>query len=181
MPDKKRILAFFRDQSDNELVGKAYDLAKKVHAKQKRDNGDPYFIHPYRVALILLDEFKIRDANIIAAALLHDVLEDSDVSEEELKKEFNTEVARRVALVTKPKKRTKKGWEDEYYAGIRSSDYGTQLVKFADRLDNIRDLKNASKEKQARYLKATKERFLPWMKDVDKKFYRKLRDEIDKF
>ena len=181
MPDKKRILAFFHDNAEIELVIRAYDLAKKIHASHKRDNGDPYFIHPFRVALILLDEFKILDADIIAAALLHDVLEMSDVSEEELEKEFNTEVARRVALVTKPNQRKKKGWEDDYYAGIKSSDYGTQLVKFADRLDNIRDLKNAPREKQTRYLKATKARFLPWMKEVDKKFHKKLREEINKF
>jgi len=180
MPDKNRILAFFRDQSDIKLVGKAYDLAKKIHASHKRDNGDPYFIHPFRVALILLDEFKILDANLIAAALLHDVLEMSDVAAKELAKEFNKEVAHHVELLTKPKQRTEKGWEDKYYRKIMRSDHGTQLVKFADRLDNIRDLKNCTKEKQIRYLKATEERFLPWAKDVDKGFYSKLLDEIRK-
>jgi len=181
MPDKKRILAFFHDNAEIELVGRAYDLAKKIHASHKRDNGDPYFIHPFRVALILLDEFKILDANIICAALLHDVLEMSDVAARELAMEFNKEVAHHVELVSKPRQRTEKDWEDKYYRDIMQSDRGTQLVKFADRLDNIRDLKNAPREKQTRYLKATKARFLPWMKEVDKKFHKKLREEINKF
>jgi len=178
MFDKKRILSFFLGRAEAPLVEKAYDLAQKVHENQKRDNGEPYFIHPYRVALILLDEFGMWDPNIVAAALLHDVLEDSYMSEEELEQQTNAEVARRVKILTKPKLRNEPGWEDKYYAGIRSADIGTQIIKFADRLDNIRDLKNTSPEKQVRYLKATKERFLPWMKEVYKGFHDKLRNEI---
>lgn len=177
--DKEQMLGFFSDAIERNLVGKAYDFAMGVHAGHERDNGDPYFLHPCRVALILLREFGINDAALIAAALLHDVLEMSDVTREELVRDFGETTAALVDSVSKPGQRTP-GWEERYYSGIKAAGHDAQLLKFADRLDNIRDLRNATEEKRERYLKATKERFLPWMKEVDQEFHQKLSYEIKK-
>jgi len=175
---RERIAGSF-DGEGRTLVGKAYDLAEEIHAKHTRDNGDPYLVHPCRVALILIEEFGTKDADLVAAALLHDVLEMSEMSESELSEMFNPETARLVSAVSKPRQRSG-DWEDGYYSGIRSAGREAQILKFADRLDNIRDLKNAPEEKRERYLRATRERFLPWMRDVDMGFYRKLSYEIER-
>jgi len=166
---------------DRRMIQDALELAVKIHSRHTRDDGEPYILHPYRAALILEREFDVCDAGIIAAALLHDVLEMSRVSGNKLELRFGNRVASMVRLVTKPRKRDSRGWEERYYRRIRAAGGGAQLVKFADRLDNIRDLHNASKAKQRRYLKATKERFLPWMKEADVRFYNKLVKEIRKF
>lgn len=162
------------------MVREALELAVKIHSRHKRDGGEPYIVHPYRAALILEREFKVKDAEIIAAALLHDVLEMSRLSGKSLERRFGKRVASMVRLVTKPRRRDSLGWEDRYYSRIRRCGGGAQLVKFADRLDNMRDLRNAPKSKQRRYLRATKERFLPWMRGADILFYKKLKKEIMK-
>jgi GTP pyrophosphokinase len=181
MVDELSLIRNFGRGNDGRRILSAFALASKVHARHVRDNGDPYILHPYRTAMLLIKEFHIRDSDIIAGALLHDVLEMSRLGEKRLGRRFGKRVARMVRLVTKPRRRDSIGWEERYYRRIRQAGGGAQLVKFADRLDNIRDLSNAPKAKQRRYLRATKERFLPWMKETDMRFYRKLRNEIRKF
>lgn len=84
---------------DKEMLLKAYDYAKEAHANQKRASGEPYFIHPCAVALILM-ELGL-DAPTVAAALLHDVIEDTPVTEEDIKREFGDEILELVSGVTK--------------------------------------------------------------------------------
>ena len=88
--------------ADQEVLLKAYAYAEEAHANQKRASGEPYFIHPCAVAEILIDLGL--DAATIAAALLHDVIEDTDVTAEDIKKEFGEEVLTLVASVTKLEK-----------------------------------------------------------------------------
>ena len=85
--------------SDQEVLLKAYEYAKAAHANQKRASGEPYFIHPCAVAEILIDLGL--DAATIAAAFLHDVIEDTEITAEDIKKEFGEEVLTLVASVTK--------------------------------------------------------------------------------
>ena len=95
---KKRILEY-HPSSDLEMVEKAYKLAYEAHKEQKRKSGEPYIIHPVCVALILAD--LELDIESIVAGLLHDVVEDTVVTQEELEKEFGSEVALLVDGVTK--------------------------------------------------------------------------------
>jgi len=165
----------------SKLVTTAFEFSQNVHAGQKRDNGEDYITHPYRVCISLSEEFEVEDENLLAAGLLHDVIEDSDASHEQLSKIFNEKVARMVDVVTKKKNPDDPKWKEKYYEEIQNADQQTQLLKFVDRLDNIRDLALCpSKEKQIRYLKETKEIFLPWANKFDKKVYEKLVHEIEK-
>ncbi len=175
----ERLLKPFEGK-ERELVKKAYEGAKEVHENQQRDDGEPYFTHPYRVALIILEELEINDANLVASALLHDVIEDSDVSKEDIEDAFNATVASTVDTVSKPKQRVG-DWKEKYYEKIKNSSREIQTLKFADRLDNVRDLARCpSKEKQIRYLKETKEVFLPWAMSFDQKIHSMLKKEIEK-
>ena len=86
-------------KNDIKLISKAYEFAKNKHKDQLRKSGEPYIIHPIEVAFILAD-LGLDDATV-CAALLHDVLEDTDTSKSDLEKEFNNEVAEMVDGVTK--------------------------------------------------------------------------------
>ena len=87
---------------DQKVLLKAYEYAENAHANQKRASGEPYFIHPCAVAEILMDLGL--DAATIAAALLHDVIEDTEVTAEDIKDAFGEEVLTLVASVTKLEK-----------------------------------------------------------------------------
>ena len=97
-------------QSDCDFLFKAYDYAKAAHVNQKRASGEPYFIHPCAVAEILMDLGL--DAATIAAAFLHDVIEDTAFTEEDIRKEFGEEVLRLVSGVTKLERIVFKSQED---------------------------------------------------------------------
>ncbi len=165
----------------SKIISRAFGFAEKIHAGQKRDNGDDYIIHPYRVCLSLHREFGVDDEEVLAAGLLHDVMEDSDVDRRQLSDMFGERIAEMVDKVTKRKEPDDPSWKKRYYEALQAADDETQLIKLADRLDNIRDLpKCPSREKQVRYLKETEEVFLPWAKAFDKKVYEKLKQEIGK-
>jgi len=138
-------------------VQKARELSETAHADQKRDSGRPYAIHPAAVVDLLRDA-GIDDPNILAAAYLHDVLEDTPVSRETLASEFGETVTKLVEELTNipPEDAT----FDEKHAALaekarRMSD-PAKLVKLADRLHNLSDMASAwSAEKQERYLRVT--------------------------
>ena len=102
---------------DYELCVKAYDYAKKAHENQKRASGEDYFIHPCTVASILVDLGL--DASTIAAAFLHDVIEDTPVSEGDIKKESGEEILELVNGVTKLEKIEFKSLEEEQAENFR--------------------------------------------------------------
>ncbi|MCL2638576.1 MAG: bifunctional (p)ppGpp synthetase/guanosine-3',5'-bis(diphosphate) 3'-pyrophosphohydrolase [Oscillospiraceae bacterium] len=131
----------------------AYELANSSHEGQKRSSGEPYISHPIAVAYLLLD-FKM-DTDTIVAALLHDVVEDSNVELSYIKKRFGGDVALMVDGVTKigmiPLNYTK---EEQHAENIRkillamSQDVRVILIKLADRLHNLRTLEHRPPEKQ---------------------------------
>ncbi len=159
-----RVLKY--DPSANEaLLNRAYVYAMKAHGNQKRASGDPYFSHPLEVAAILT-EFKLDDATIVAA-LLHDVIEDTDVTRAEIDQMFGKEIGALVEGLTKIKKLdlvTKKAEQAENFRKLLvaiSSDIRVLLIKLADRLHNMRTLEHMRPESRRRVSEETLEIYAP--------------------
>lgn len=150
---------------DLALCEKAYDFAKKAHANQKRASGEAYFTHPCAVAFILIDLGL--DAPTIAAAFLHDVIEDTPVSEGDVRQAFGEEVLELVLGVTKLEKIEFTSQEEEQAENFRkifvamAKDIRVIIIKLADRLHNMRSLNFLSKERQQRLAKETLDIFAP--------------------
>ncbi|MBR3483415.1 MAG: bifunctional (p)ppGpp synthetase/guanosine-3',5'-bis(diphosphate) 3'-pyrophosphohydrolase, partial [Lachnospiraceae bacterium] len=162
---KKRILEY-HPSSDLTMVEKAYKLAYEAHKDQKRKSGEPYIIHPVCVALILAD-FEL-DIESIVAGLLHDVVEDTKVTQEELEKEFGSEVALLVDGVTKLTKLNYSADKVELQAeNLRkmflamAKDIRVILIKLADRLHNMRTLKYQPPNKQYEKARETMDIYAP--------------------
>ena len=150
---------------DLALLKRAYDFAKKAHANQKRASGEDYFIHPCTVARILADLGL--DAATVAAAFLHDVIEDTPVSEGDIKKEFGEEVLELVLGVTKLEKIQFHSKEEEQAENFRkifvamAKDIRVIIIKLADRLHNMRSLNFLSAERQQRMARETLDIYAP--------------------
>ena len=150
---------------DYALLKNAYDFARKAHANQKRASGEEYFIHPCTVAGILIDLGL--DAATVAAAFLHDVIEDTSVSEGDIRKEFGDEVLELVVAVTKLDKLQFHSREEEQAENFRkifvamAKDIRVIIIKLADRLHNMRSLNFLSNERQQRMARETLEIFAP--------------------
>ncbi|MBQ7830974.1 MAG: bifunctional (p)ppGpp synthetase/guanosine-3',5'-bis(diphosphate) 3'-pyrophosphohydrolase [Clostridia bacterium] len=150
---------------DRAALVKAYDYAKEAHANQKRASGEPYFIHPCAVADILMDLGL--DAATIAAALLHDVIEDTESTAEDIKREFGDEVLDLVSGVTKLEKIVFKSQEDADAENFRkifvamAKDVRVIIIKLADRLHNMRSLNFLSSERQQRMASETLDIYAP--------------------
>ncbi len=145
-----------------DLILKAYEFAKKKHGGQKRKTGEPYIVHPLNVAKIL-SELGM-DAATIIAALLHDVLEDTDTTYEEIKERFGESVASIVEGVTKIGKIKYKSDQVENYRKLilaTAKDPRVIILKLADRLDNMRTLWVFREEKRRRIARETLEIFVP--------------------
>ena len=151
--------------ADGALLLKAYEYAKEAHANQKRASGEPYFIHPCAVADILMDLGL--DGATIAAALLHDVIEDTANTAEDIRREFNDEVLALVGGVTKLEKIVFKSKEDENAENFRkifvamAKDVRVIIIKLADRLHNMRSLNFLSQERQQRMASETLDIYAP--------------------
>ncbi len=160
----KRIKKYSKN-ADFNLIAKAYLFAKKAHEKQLRKSGDSYIIHPLNVAYILAD-LKL-DETIIAAALLHDVLEDTDVTVEKLKQEFGQDISTIVQGVTKISKMNYYDKKDYHAETIRkmliatTKDIRVIIVKLADRLDNMRTLQYLDEERQRKISRETLDIYAP--------------------
>ncbi len=150
---------------DSEMLVRAYDYAAAAHANQKRASGEPYFIHPCAVADILMDLGL--DAATIAAALLHDVIEDTSSTAEDIKNAFGDEVLALVSGVTKLEKIVFKSKEDENAENFRkifvamAKDVRVIIIKLADRLHNMRSLNFLSFERQQRMASETLDIYAP--------------------
>ena len=147
------------------IVTKAYEYAKVHHEGQMRQSGEPYIIHPLNVAYILAEMHADRDT--ICAGLLHDILEDTEATKEDIAHEFNQSVANLVDGVTKMSKLNFSSKQDQNYANTRkiisgiTEDVRIIIIKLADRLHNMRTLQFKSEIKQKENSLETMEIFVP--------------------
>ena len=151
--------------SNEELIRKAYEYASKYHENQLRRSGEPYMIHPVNVAGIL-SELGLDDETI-CAALLHDVVEDTPVTNEDLVREFGETIANMVAGVTKLGTLRYTTQEEQQVENYRKmflamgKDIRVILIKLADRLHNMRTLKYLSRDRQIANAKETQDLYAP--------------------
>ena len=154
-----------RKKTNVALIQKAYKFAEEHHRGQKRLSGEDYIIHPLNVAYILAD-LQLDDATI-CAALLHDVVEDTDVTNEDIIKNFGKEIAEMVAGVTKLGKIQYVTIEEEQVENYRKmflamgKDIRVILIKLADRLHNMRTLSNLKRDRQIANARETMDLYAP--------------------
>ena len=161
----------YHPSDDISLIEKAYKVASEAHKDQLRKSGEPYIIHPLYVAIILAD--LEMDKETIAAGLLHDVVEDTIMTEQEIRQQFGDEVALLVDGVTKLQKLQFTGHGDQHdrlemqAENLRkmflamAKDIRVILIKLADRLHNMRTLKYQKPESQQRIARETLDIYAP--------------------
>ncbi|MBK8936099.1 MAG: bifunctional (p)ppGpp synthetase/guanosine-3',5'-bis(diphosphate) 3'-pyrophosphohydrolase [Polyangiaceae bacterium] len=155
----------YHPNADAGLIERAYEFAERAHKGQKRKSGDPYFVHPTNVAGIIAD-LKL-DAASVCAGLLHDCVEDTLATVDDLEREFGDEVAFLVDGVTKLSKINFISREDRQAENFRkmvvamARDIRVLLVKLCDRLDNMRSLDFMKVDAQDRIARETMEIYAP--------------------
>lgn len=162
---------------DNEFYSRMYSsallLATKYHSGQYRKDGTPYIIHPIRVSQILAKQGYNIDYQIVA--LLHDTLEDTSISEREIR-EFDYDILEAVQLLSKNYCKNK----NKYIENILNNNLA-KAVKNADRIDNLLDLKNSNdNEFIKKYLKDTEENFVGKFSDELDKAYEQAKKDYEK-
>ncbi len=163
--DLLRKVRSYRPDGDQALIKKAYEFSLEHHKGQARESGEPYLVHPLEVAT-LLAEMRL-DPTAIVAGLLHDAVEDTTVTIEEIEAEFGEQVAHIVEGVTKISKIDFASSEEAQAENVRKmvlammDDIRVVLIKLADRLHNMRTLKFLSEERQHKIAKETLEIYAP--------------------
>lgn len=149
---------------DAARLAMAWQIAAAAHGGQLRDEGTPFVDHPLAVAVILWSELGCRDADVLCAALTHDVLEDSDVPEQLLRDLLGDRATAMVVDVTKvavPEEQ-KAERDARYLASLRLLPHESRLLKLADRIHNLRCVPaGGDRAKAARYLDVSRREFYP--------------------
>jgi GTP pyrophosphokinase len=164
-PGLRAVLERHADRLDLELVDRALRFSASAHRGQKRMSGEDFISHSIAVALILAEQ--LLDSTSIAAALLHDVVEDSDVGVEDIQREFGSEVAGIVDGLTKISHLTFRSSAEEQVENYRklllsiARDARVIIIKLADRLHNMRTLEHLPPERRARIALETREIYAP--------------------
>ncbi|UMZ73243.1 RelA/SpoT family protein [Natranaerofaba carboxydovora] len=162
---RRKIKKNYTSDSGLELLDDAYEFAENAHSGQKRVSGIDYFYHPLEVAFILA-ELEL-DLPTVCAGLLHDVIEDTEVTKEEVEEKFGSEIALLVDGVTKLSKLEFKSKEERQAENLRkmflamAEDIRVILIKLADRTHNMRTLDHLPKRKQKKIAKETLEIYAP--------------------
>ncbi len=158
-------VAAYNPQVDEELLNRAYVYAMQKHGSQTRASGDPYFSHPLEVAAILTD-LKLDDSSIVTA-LLHDTIEDTGATRDEINQLFGPSIGKLVEGVTKLQRLELVTREAQQAENLRklllavAEDIRVLLVKLADRLHNMRTIEHMPEEKRARIAEETMEIYAP--------------------
>lgn len=182
------IKQFYPSQNSNKILS-ALELAKNAHGNQTRSDGSLYIIHPLRVAILLLEMEKNLTSDLIIAALLHDVLEDTKLDEQYIQQIFNSDVLRMLRSVTRY--RSPYETPDERKVGkmkkwktTMDSDLSIRLIKTYDYLDNIMSWKFIKQnqphiKKIPRWLMEAQQMYLPLAKITSEKAFLRMQQEID--
>jgi len=164
-PDLRAILERHADRLDLDLIERALRFSASAHRGQKRMSGEDFVSHSIAVALILAEQ--LLDSTTIAAALLHDVVEDSDVRTEDIAKEFGSEIAGIVDGLTKISSLTFRSSAEEQVENYRklllsiAKDARVIIIKLGDRLHNMRTLEHLPPERRSRIALETREIYAP--------------------
>ncbi|PIZ57038.1 hypothetical protein COY23_01980 [bacterium (Candidatus Torokbacteria) CG_4_10_14_0_2_um_filter_35_8] len=170
----QRLLKGIKDLPNKDRIISALDLAKKAHAGQKRDEGQDYFIHPVRVANTLVSDLSIKDSDLIVAAILHDTVEDTDTTLQEIKGKFGEKVAYLVKKLTREKQDDEK--EENKFAQkykkfqeLMKQSNKVRLLKACDLLDNLGSLpyRKDRGRRFFRHVREAREMYLPLAKSVN--------------
>ncbi len=156
----------------NKEIKEALEFAEKAHKGQKRKNGVPYIIHPIRVAYRILNH-GIKDKEIIVSALLHDVVEDTPITLEEIEEQFGKEVKEIVDALSKRKGETKK----EYIERVKLNEKA-KFIKAYDSFDNLMDLEGLKGKLSNEWIEKNKEY---WKKIVLDFGNEKLKEELSSY
>src|SRR5690554_6832283 len=153
------------DEVDEELISRAFKLCFYSHEGMTRASGEPYYYHPVEVAKIVASEINIDDVSVVAA-LLHDTVEDTEVALENIEAEFGETVAHLIDGVTKisgvfKSRDTKQAETFMKLLLSMAEDIRVVLIKFADRLHNMRTIQHLKREKQIQIAYETKELYAP--------------------
>ena len=141
------------------LIADAFALARKAHGHQTRKSGLPYILHPLAVALVVVTEMRQKDAAIVAASLLHDVVEDTEYTLDDIRGRFGEDVAFLVGAVTKPDKAQVANFK--HILSSVKGDVRVLILKLSDRLHNMRTLDSMKPEKQWKIASETRFFFAP--------------------
>jgi GTP pyrophosphokinase len=163
--DLLRTIRSYRPNDDLTLVKKAYDYSLRHHQGQTRASGEPYLVHPLEVASVLAD--MRMDTTAIAAGLLHDAVEDTAVTVDDIRNQFGEQVAHIVEGVTKISKIEFASREEAQAESVRKmvlamvDDIRVVMIKLADRLHNMRTLEHLQPERQVKIARETQEIYAP--------------------
>ncbi len=164
-----------RPLGELDKVRRAFAIAERAHHAQQRDEGSPYIEHPLRVALIIADELERPEPDLLCAAMLHDVVEDSAVTLAEIQETCGDTVAHFVELLTKEKSMAsedKRLATRRYLQRIAADSPEVVLLKLADRLDNLRSVALIPDwDKRRKYLLETYWQYLPMAQRSGEFFY----------
>lgn len=157
--------------TDKKLIMEAVEVMKTKHKGQLRDEGTAYEIHPIRIATTLIETLEMRDKDTIIAALLHDAIEDTNLTLEEIKKLFGGKVADMVSTLTRDKEQETK---QEKFEKTLKADLNTRTIKVCDWLDNMRSWKyiqedSAAYSKLPRWKSEAKTMYIPLAETVNQK------------
>lgn len=162
--DLLKLVRVYCQPNETEMIQLAYDFANEAHAGQVRRSGEPYILHPLAAACILA-QMQI-EINIVVAALLHDVPEDTEVTIEEIEKNFGADIANMVRGITKLGKIKYRGVE-RYIENLRkmfiamAEDVRVMIIKFADRIHNLSTLEALPEKKRFRVALESLEIYAP--------------------
>jgi guanosine-3',5'-bis(diphosphate) 3'-pyrophosphohydrolase len=149
-----------KKQNPSDLWQRASLLAGRCHRHQlRKDKQTPYITHPLRVALTLSNLFHISDTVVLSAALLHDVLEDTDGEYDDIEEACGSEVAELVSCLTKDSRLREAQRDEEYQNRMANADWRVRLIKAADIYDNLWDMKNTG-------VKVNSKRWADWLLKV---------------
>ena len=164
--DKKRIVA-------------AFELAKKAHKGQKRDEGPDYIIHPLRIVNTLFFELKIKDAGLMVVGLLHDVVEDSPVTIDEIGQAFGKRIATLIQALTRDKEKETKL---EKFKKTLNADKEVRLMKSIDWLDNLRSFpfRTDRGERFFRHIREAYELYVPLAESTDPYITQEMKNVLSK-